>query len=113
MTDDGEPEAERPEWIKCVMSPVLCFIGVMSWCGKNYRHHEWLFTNLAHAEGAVSQGSRLVPCPECLERARKAMEAERPVCPECGGAGVVDFFSRKKPCEVCNGTGVSDEQRDD
>ncbi len=48
--------------------------GRVTWCGLPKWSYMWCFQDLTHAEMAVEQGSRLVPCERCLAEAHKAAE---------------------------------------
>jgi|ERR1700733_2978659 len=56
--------SERPDWLKCIRQPNSDF----SYCGQ-YIKTEWHFVDVEHARGAEEQGSRLVPCQNCLNLA--------------------------------------------
>jgi len=51
----------RPEWLKCIQASKT-----ETACGRTREPFEWCFVDLEHAQGAVKQGSRLVPCEGCL-----------------------------------------------
>lgn len=55
---------ERPDYIFCIVKA-----GTESLCGE--RSMDFKFQSVEHAEMAVEQGSRLVPCEECLSKATK------------------------------------------
>ena len=63
---------ERPEWVKCIDS-YRESEKPKTLCGE-HAGFDFTFTSLDHWLGALETGSRLVGCPKCLERVRKALE---------------------------------------
>lgn len=59
--------ANRPEWVCCITAQPD-----KSYCGRSI-FREWTFTGLPHALATVEQGSRLVPCTDCLEGAKRGL----------------------------------------
>jgi len=57
--------SERPEYITCITSKPGFTGMTISICG---RMEGFMFVDLEHAELSVEQGSRLVPCDECMSR---------------------------------------------
>jgi hypothetical protein len=47
-----------------------------SWCEKDLVM-AWVFQDLAHAEGAIAQGSLIKPCKRCLSKARRDRNGAR------------------------------------
>ena len=65
----------RPDWIKCIAHTHADYLG-QPWCGAastGIAGHRAFFQSLDHAAYAIKNESRLVPCPECLEAARKQL----------------------------------------
>ena len=58
----------RPEYIKCIQHTHADLLKT-SWCGEQLSGlHYWAFQNIDHAVYSVQQGSRQVPCPDCLKK---------------------------------------------
>lgn len=65
--------SERPEFVKCIGTEMPG--PNMSWCGK-YVGMDWHFQGANHAALAVKAGDRMMPCPECVDAAVKALKGE-------------------------------------
>ena len=63
MTNNVEPST--PEYVKCIKHTHLEKKN-LSWCGKQLYKFDWVFQDIDHATYAIMDGSRLVPCPDCL-----------------------------------------------
>jgi len=59
---------DRPEWEKCI-----CSGGHQdpSICGRPFEPFDWRFVDVAHAVESIAQGSRMVPCSECMRVVRE------------------------------------------
>lgn len=65
----NETTDPRPEWVKCIASPVTSD----AVCGRK-EPFAWRFQGLDHAYGNAVKGGRLVACPECVDTAALAMK---------------------------------------
>ena len=74
-----EPEKpeppDRPEYVHCIERPWTKPLDRSTFCGRPLEVFDWSFMSLFHAIEAARQGSRLVPCEECV---RKADANEKP-----------------------------------
>ena len=60
----------RPEYIRCIQH-THADLPKTSWCGEQLsglQSQYWAFQNIDHAVYSVQQGSRLIPCPDCLKK---------------------------------------------
>ena len=60
----------RPEYIRCILH-THADLPKTSWCGEQLsglQSQYWAFQNIDHAVYSVQQGSRQVPCPDCLKK---------------------------------------------
>ena len=58
----------RPEYIRCIQhTNTPLHTQKTSWCGEKLSI-DWVFKNIDHAVYSVQQGSRQVPCPDCLKK---------------------------------------------
>lgn len=59
----------RPEYIKCIQhTNTPLHTQKTSWCGEKLSSFDWVFQNIDHAVYSVQNGSRQVPCPDCLKK---------------------------------------------
>jgi hypothetical protein len=58
---------KRPEYIKCIQHTHVD-LPKTSWCGEKLFSFDWAFQDIDHAVYSVQQGSRQVPCPDCLKK---------------------------------------------
>ena len=57
----------RPDYIKCIQHTSV-ELSKTSWCGEKLTSSDWVFQDIDHAVYSVQSGSRMVPCPDCLEK---------------------------------------------
>jgi hypothetical protein len=57
----------RPEYIRCIQH-THADLPTTSWCGEKYSSFDWVFQDIDHAVYSVLNGSRQVPCPDCLKK---------------------------------------------
>ncbi len=70
MPDPINAMTTRPDYIQCIAHTHRELIG-KSWCGIPGR--SVFFKDLDHAAYAIKEETRMVPCPECLEEARRQL----------------------------------------
>jgi len=58
---------KRPEYIKCIQHTHVD-LPETSWCGKKLSSFDWVFQDIDDAVYSVQQGSRQVPCSDCLKK---------------------------------------------
>jgi hypothetical protein len=68
--DEEATMKSRPEYIQCIAHTHGDYSG-KSWCGISGR--SVYFQSLDHAAHAIKAGTRVVPCPECLQAARQQL----------------------------------------
>lgn len=66
----------RPEWIRCIQHTHIDDQNT-SWCGKRLSNFDLPFQDIDHATYSVKNGSRLVPCPECVDTIIGILKNER------------------------------------
>lgn len=66
FTNRGPSRAKRPEHIRCIRHTHADKRG-LSWCGKAVSNFDLCFQDIDHAAYSAQNGSRLLPCSECVE----------------------------------------------
>jgi hypothetical protein len=66
---------ERPEYIRCIQH-THADLPKTSWCGEKLYSYDWVFQDIDHAVYSTQQGSRNVPCPDCLTKIYEVLENE-------------------------------------
>ena len=64
---------ERPEYIRCIQHTHAEKQNT-SWCGKQVYSFDLPFQDIDHATYSVMNGSRLVPCPDCVNSIFQILE---------------------------------------
>ena len=65
----------RPEYIRCIQhTNTPLHIPKTSWCGEKLYCFDWVFQDIGHAVYSVQNGSRQVPCPDCLKKIYEVLE---------------------------------------
>ena len=66
----------RPEYIRCIQH-THADLSKTSWCGEELsglQSQYWAFQNIDQAVYSVQEGSRLIPCPDCLKKIYEVLE---------------------------------------
>lgn len=75
MSDDSvrakAMASDRPEYVHCIERPWTKPLDRSTFCGRPLEVFDWSFMSLFHATEAARQGSRLVPCEECVRKAER------------------------------------------
>jgi len=53
---------KAPSMAKCI-----CHTRKTTWCGRALTASEWAFTDLSHAERALSRRDTEIPCKDCIK----------------------------------------------
>jgi len=64
---------KRPEYIRCIQHTHTDKLKT-SWCGEQLSSFDLLFQDIDHATYSVMNGSRLIPCPECVNSIFKLLK---------------------------------------
>jgi hypothetical protein len=65
----------RTEYVRCIQHTHAEREGT-SWCGKKIFSFDWVFQDIDHATYATLNGSRQVPCPNCVSVIISSLENE-------------------------------------